>query len=138
MKVDTMKRNAKILTAFTLVAALGTGAALAAGKAASYNLPEEVKSASIHVPENTETQADLAKLARISQHEAEAAALAVQPGKVVKAKLDDEDGYLVWQIDVKHAKGTTEFAVDAGNAKVLAADADEGDDHEHEGRDERR
>src|SRR5690348_3793984 len=102
MKVDTMKRNAKILTAFTLVAALGTGAALAAGKAASYNLPEEVKSASIQVPENTESQADLAKLARISQQEAEAAALSVQPGKVVKVKLDDEDGYLVWQVDVKH------------------------------------
>ena len=142
MKANTMKRNAKILTAFTLVAALGTGAALAAGKAASYNLPEEVKSASIKVPEDTETQADFAKLARISQQEAEAAAIAVQPGKVVKAKLDDEDGYLVWEINVKHAKGTTEFAVDAGNAKVLAADADEGGDHEHkhehEGRDERR
>lgn len=133
-----MKRNAKILTAFTLVAVLGTGAALATGKAASYNLPKEIKSASIQVPENTETQADLARLARISQQEAEAAALAVQPGKVVKAKLDDEDGYLVWQIDVKHAKGTTEFAIDAGNAKVLAADADEDDDREHEGRYERR
>ena len=132
-----MKRNAKILTAFTLVAALGTGAALAAGKAASYNLPEEVKSASIQVPENTESQADLAKLARISQQEAEAAALSVQPGKVVKAKLDDEDGYLVWQIDVKHANGTTEFAVDAGNAKVLAAEGEEDDDHEHEDSNER-
>jgi len=67
------------------------------------------------------------------------------PGQVVKAKLDDEDGYLVWQIDVKHAKGTTEIAVDAGNAKVLAAEAEEDDDngdngdneHEHEGRGER-
>ncbi len=140
MKVKTMKRNARILTAFTLAAVLGTGAALAAGKAASYNLPEEVKSASIQVPEDTETQADMAKLARISQQDAEAAALAVQPGRVVKARLDDEDGYLVWQIDVKHGQGTTGFAVDAGNARVLAADADEGDGHahKHEDRGERR
>lgn len=128
-----MQRTAKILSALTVVAALGAGAALAASKASGYKLPDEVKSASIKVPEDTETQADFAKLARVSQHEAEAAALALQPGQVVKAKLDDEEGYLVWQIDVKHAKGTTEIAVDAGNSKVLAAEAEENDGNEHEG-----
>ena len=95
-------------------------------------------SASIKVPEDTETRADFAKLARVSRQEAEAAALAVQPGQVVHAKLDDEDGYLVWQIDVKHDKGTTEIAVDAGNSKVLAAEAEEDDeDDEQEGQEGR-
>ncbi len=131
-----MKPTAKILTAFTMVAALATGTAFATG---AIKLSDEVKSSSIKVPENTETQAEFAKFATVSQQQAEAAALAVQPGTVVKSKLDDEDGYLVWQVDVKHAKGTTEIAVDAGNAKVLAAEAEEDDDneHEHEGRDER-
>ena len=128
-----MQRTAKILSALTIVAALGAGAALAASKTSGYKLPDEVKSASIKVPEDTESQTDFAKLARVSQQEAEAAALALQPGQVVHAKLDDEDGYLVWQIDVKHDKGTTEIAVDAGNSKVLAAEAEENDGNEHEG-----
>ena len=128
-----MQRTAKILSALTLVTALGAGAALAASKAGGYKLPDEVTAASIKVPEDTETQADFAKLARVSQQEAEAAALALQPGQVVHAKLDDEDGYLVWQIDVKHDKGITEIAVDAGNSKVLAAEAEENDGNEHEG-----
>lgn len=128
-----MQRTIKILSALTLVTALGAGAALAASKASGNKLPDEVKSASIKVPEDTETQADFAKLARVSQREAEAAALALQPGQVVQAKLDDEDGYLVWQIDVKHAKGTTEIAVDAGNNNVLAAEAEEDDGNEQEG-----
>ena len=128
-----MQRTAKILSALTLMAAIGTGAAIASGKVGNNKLPDEVKSASIKVPENTESQSDFAKLARVSQQQAEAAALAVQPGQVVHAKLDDEDGYLVWQIDVKHPKGTTEIAVDAGNSKVLAAEAEEDDDYEQEG-----
>lgn len=124
-----MKRTAKILSAVSFVAALGAGAAVAANPGL-LNLPDEVKSSSIKVPENTETQAEFAKFAKVTQQQAETAALAVMPGKVVKAKLDDEDGYLVWQIDVQHAKGTTEIAVDAGNSKVLAAEAEEDDNHE--------
>ena len=128
-----MQRTVKILSALTLVTALGAGAALAASKATGHKLPDEVKSASIKVPENTESQSEFAKLARVTQQQAEAAALAVQPGQVVQAKLDDEDGFLVWQIDVKHDKGTTEIAVDAGNNNVLAAEAEESDGNEHEG-----
>mgnify|MGYP000336000826 CR=1 FL=1 len=126
-----MQRTAKILSALIIVTALGAGAAIASSKS-GYQLPDEVKSSSIKVPEDTETQAGFAKLARVSQQEAEAAALAVQPGQVVQAKLDDEEGYLVWQIDVKHDKGTTEISVDAGNSKELAAEAEE-DDGEQEG-----
>ena len=131
-----MQRTSKIISALTIVTALGAGAAIAANQASGYKLPDEVKSASIKVPENTESQADFAKLARISQQEAEAAALAVQPGQIVQAKLDDEEGFLVWQIDVKHGKGTTEIAVDAGNSKVLAAEAEEDDGSERDGDEE--
>lgn len=131
-----MKRNAKTLTAVTLVASLAAGTAFATG---ALKLPDEVKSSSIKLPRAVESQAEFAKHAKVSQQQAEAAALAVQPGQVVKAKLDDEEGYLVWQIDVKHDRGTTEIAVDAGNSKVLAAEAEEDDDHgrDHEGRNER-
>lgn len=132
-----MKRTAKILTAVTLVSALAAGTAFATG---AIKLPDEVKSSSIKLPRGVESQAEFAKHAKITQQEAEAAALAVMPGQVVKAKLDDEDGYLVWQIDVKHAKGVTEVAVDAGNAKPLAMEVEDDDDHggsRHEDRRER-
>ncbi|MFN3544630.1 MAG: PepSY domain-containing protein [Thiobacillus sp.] len=132
-----MKRTAKILTAVTLVSALAAGTAFATG---AIKLPGEVKTSSIKLPEGVETQAEFARHAKVTQQEAEAAALAVMPGQVVKAKLDDEDGYLVWQIDVKHARGVTEIAVDAGNAKPLAMEAEEDDDHgdsRHEDRRER-
>lgn len=132
-----MKRTAKILTAVTLVASLAAGTAFATG---AIKLPDEVKSSSIKLPRGVESQAEFAKHATVSQQQAEAAALAVQPGQVVKAKLDDEDGYLVWQIDVKHDRGTTEIAVDAGNSKVLAAEAEEDDDdhgRNHEDRNKR-
>jgi uncharacterized membrane protein YkoI len=133
-----MKRTAKILSAVTFVTALAAGTALATG---AISLPDEVKSASIKLPRGVESQAEFAQHARVTQQQAEAAALAVMPGQVVKAKLDDEDGYLVWQIDVKHPKGVTEIAVDAGNAKALAAEAEDDDDHgganENEDRHER-
>ena len=135
-----MQRTATLLSALSLIAAVGTGAALASSKTSHNSLPDEVTSASIKVPKNTRTQAGFAKLARVTQQQAETAALAVQPGQIVQAKLVDEDGYLVWQIGVKHAKGTTEFAVDAGNGKVLAAEAEDDDGHEdkgHENRNER-
>ncbi|MGN2392800.1 PepSY domain-containing protein [Pelomicrobium sp. G1] len=128
-----MKRSTQALTALSLVAALGTGAAFAAG---AIDFPDEVKSSSIKLPRGVESQAEFAKHAKVAQQEAEAAALSALPGEVVKAKLDDEDGYLVWQIDVKHTTGVTEVAVDAGNAKVLAMEAEDDDDHED--RNERR
>jgi hypothetical protein len=133
-----MKRTAKILSAVTFVTALAAGTAFATG---AISLPDEVKSSSVKLPRGVESQAEFAQHARVTQQQAEAAALAVMPGQVVKAKLDDEDGYLVWQIDVKHPKGVTEIAVDAGNAKALAAEAEDDDDHgganENEDRHER-
>jgi hypothetical protein len=68
-----MQRTANILTAVTLVAALGAGAAIASNKNA-YKLPDEVHASSIKVPENTETQAEFAKYASVTQQQAEAAA----------------------------------------------------------------
>ena len=127
-----MKPAVRTLSAVTVVAILAAGTAFATD---ALKLPDEVRSATIQVPEGAETQAELARYAKVTQQQAEAAALTALPGQVVKAKLDDEDGYLVWQIDVRHAQGTTEIAVDAGNAQALAAEAEE--DDEHQGRDER-
>ena len=50
-----MQRTPKIISALTIDTALGAGAALAANKVGGDTLPDEVKSARIKVPENTET-----------------------------------------------------------------------------------
>ncbi len=117
-----MKPIVKIISALTLVSALGAGAALATG---ALRLPTEVRSASVKVPEGAETQADFARYTKIDRTQAEQAALAAVSGEVIRAKLDDEDGYLVWQVDVRTSQGLTEVMVDAGNGKVLAAEAEE-------------
>lgn len=60
-------------------------------------------------------QAQYAKLAKISPEQAKQAALAVVPGTVTSVELDDEDGFLVYEVVI----GNKEVIVDAGNAKVL-------------------
>jgi uncharacterized membrane protein YkoI len=122
----TMNKHTRLMTSLALLATLSTGAAFATG---ALPLPDEVKGASLQVPRGT-PKGELIKLAKIDQAQAEAAALAALPGKVLKAKLEKEDGYLVWQVDIQHAQGVSEVAVDAGNGKVLALEAEEDDDHE--------
>jgi uncharacterized membrane protein YkoI len=41
-------------------------------------------------------------------------------GKVVKAELEEEDGFLVWEVEVISPKsGKTELLLDAGDGSVL-------------------
>ncbi|MDD2892672.1 MAG: PepSY domain-containing protein [Halothiobacillaceae bacterium] len=129
-----MQRNVKILSAIALISTLVAGTAFATS---AVQLPDEVKSSSIKLPRGAESQADLLQHAKITQQEAEAAALAALPGQVVKSKLDDEDGYLVWQVDIKHPTGITEITIDAGNGQALAAEVEDNDDHGNDRKDER-
>ena len=65
--------------------------------------------------------------ATISATDAEAAALAANPGaKVVKSELDNENGYLVFSVELDNG---LDVKVDAGNGTILASDqdSDEGD-----------
>jgi uncharacterized membrane protein YkoI len=61
----------------------------------------------------------LARLAKIDLAQATAAALAQVPGKVLKAEVDDENGNLVYNLEVM--TNTHEFKdvkVDAGNGTI--------------------
>lgn len=68
----------------------------------------------------------LAGLAKVSQADAEKAATgAVSGSTVVSAELEDVDGWVAWQVHVKDAGGAvTQVTVDAGDAKILAQEAD--------------
>lgn len=69
----------------------------------------------------TEESAALAGNAKISLEKAKTAALSQYPGTtVVKAELDNENGVLVYSIELSNG---TDVKVDAGNGSILFADA---------------
>lgn len=81
---------------------------------------------SIHPPKGA-TKAELAKLAKVSQTDAEAAAKASFKNPtdvtVAESELEAEHGCLIWSFDmkVKNMRGVQEVQIDAGNGKVLSS-----------------
>ncbi len=65
----------------------------------------------------------LQSLAKINAEDAKAAALKAVPGTATKVSLDNENGNVVYSVEVQAAKGITDVKVDAGNGKVLAQDS---------------
>ncbi len=63
-------------------------------------------------------------LAKVDQAAAEKAALGAVPGTVKDAELGNENGYVVWDVEVAGQGGkATDVKIDAGNGKVLAQEA---------------
>lgn len=87
-----------------------------AGGQAEANDPAEatiVGSVAVGDPE----PADLSALAKITPEQAQAAALAANPGTTVtKTELENADGYLVYGVELSNG---TDVKVDAGDGKVL-------------------
>lgn len=70
--------------------------------------------------DESQEQAGLQSLATVTPSEAEQAALAAVPGTVVQTELDDENGFVVYSVEVKGGDGTvTDVKVDGGNGMVL-------------------
>jgi len=73
----------------------------------------------------------LQSLAKIDQAAAEKAALGTVPGTVKDAELGNENGFVVWDVEVADQDGkVTDVKIDAGNGQVLAQQA--GDDEDFE------
>lgn len=71
--------------------------------------------------------AALQGLAKISQADAEKAALAKVQGTVVKTVLDNENGYLVYSVSIKDTQGKiSDVKIDAGTGSVLTVEASDG------------
>jgi uncharacterized membrane protein YkoI len=78
--------------------------------------------------EAAEAQA-LRSKATVSEAEARSAALAAVPGTPGQIELDNENGNVVYSVEITKADGAKiDVKVDAGNAKVLHQEADDGDD----------
>ena len=70
----------------------------------------------------------LKKLARITPEQAQSAALAQVPGTATKVELENEDGNVVYGVEIKTAKGESDVKVDAGDGRVLHIEKDGEDD----------
>ena len=91
---------------------------------------KEITGGSIKLAKHTEAQ--LPALAQISLSQAIQSATGAIEGQVLQAGLENENGFLVYAIEVaSQDKTVTEVIVDAGNGKVLATYLDKSD-HENE------
>ncbi|MER6103460.1 PepSY domain-containing protein [Streptomyces sp. NPDC001832] len=81
---------------------------------------------------DTRSSAASGSTARVTVGDAVASAVGAVPGTVTEAELEDEDGGLVWELDVYGSdKVWHDVTVDAGNGKVLGKHvSDDNDDHE--------
>ncbi len=73
-------------------------------------------------------EAGLAQMAKIPMNSAINAALKQVPGKVLRAELENENGYLVYGVEiVKSDQQIVDVKVDAGNGMILRTDKDKQD-----------
>lgn len=110
---------------------LVSGLAIAGGSFAKSE-QSEVRNGTIRVENQAET--DFPAMAKIKMDQAVQTALAAVPGQVLKTELEDENGFLVYGVEVVTADKTImDVKVDAGSGKVLAMDRDEADEEHHDG-----
>ncbi len=77
------------------------------------------------------TRADYPSLAKISCKEAIQIAAKRIPGKVIECKLENEDGFLVYGVEIaSNDKTIMEVQVDAGNGSVLSVEEDSPEDED--------
>lgn len=86
-----------------------------------------------------QSKSQYAALAALSLQDAIYRATSLVPGRVVEAALENEDGYLVYSVEVvRPNQSAVEILIDAGNGKVLVTkDARNGRDDSDEDGDER-
>ncbi len=122
-----MKKKWIAITGSVLVIGLTVaGASFAASDEAG------IRNGTIRVANQSESQ--FPSMARISMDQAVQKALATVQGQVLKTELEDENGFLVYGVEVISAdKDIVDVKVDAGSGKVLAMDKDTVDENGHGG-----
>ncbi|MGC8617048.1 Peptidase propeptide and YPEB domain-containing protein [Desulfurella multipotens] len=107
------------------LAALALGGLLLSTSAAGIATASSQLNGSIKITQDNE--ANYANLASVNIDQAVASALKAQPGQVIKAGLENEDGYLVWGVEIASNNQIHEVKVDAKNAKILKIEKDQPD-----------
>ncbi len=110
--------------------ALVTGLALA-GASFAKSEGGGVSGGTIRIEKQAEVE--FPSMAKISMDQAVQKALSSVQGQVLKTQLEDENGFLVYGIEVVSAdKSIVDVKVDAGTGNVLAMDRDKADGEGHE------
>lgn len=116
--------------AAAVVLALGGGTALAAQNPTEDTKDTNMKG-TVAAPAETSGEDEAAEakklegLAKVDRATAEKAALQAVPGTAKDAELGDENGYVVWEVEIQASDGTLqEVKVDAGNGQVLAQESE--------------
>jgi hypothetical protein len=136
-----MDRKKLIVGAAAAVLALGGGgAAVAAQQGAlpgqeedpnitgTVSAPGGNEGAEGHENEAQDNEAggQLEGLARIDRAAAEKAALGAVPGEVKETELENENGFVVYGVEIQGKDGRLhEVVVDAGNGKILAQELED-------------
>lgn len=149
------KRNALIAGAAAILAGIGIAGAAAAqagpsdpagrpGQSDEQNSEDPTYTGSITAPDQgTESEADesaeaqaLQDLTTVTPDQARDAALAAVPGNAGTVELDNENGFVVYSVEIAGTDGTvTDVKVDAGTAEVLSQEADSEEGAESESAD---
>jgi uncharacterized membrane protein YkoI len=88
---------------------------------------------------NNKDEAQLAEMAKISLDSAMKEALKQVQGKVLRVELENENGYLVYGVEIaKPDRQIVDVKVDAGNGKILKINQDNNEGHEREDSDNGR
>ena len=82
---------------------------------------------SITVDEDTDDD-QLSGMAKITADQAEQAALAEVPGVVLETELENENGNVVYAVEIDTGSGVKEVKVDAGNGNILHIESDDTED----------
>ena len=86
----------------------------------------QIRNGTIRIEKQSE--AEFPSLAKISMIQAAQKALASVQGNVLKVQLEDEDGFLVYGVEVVSTDNSImDVKVDAGSGKVLAVEKDKQD-----------
>ena len=112
-----MTSKAKLLLTWmaTAVAAAGSQVTLLADEPKN----EAPIRGTIQLQQEGEQQASYSSLAKITHQQATTIASNAQSGNISKAELQNEDGFLVYNIVVSQDKKIHEMKVDAGNGSIL-------------------
>ena len=112
------------------IAAIGSSALVVGITVAGLSFADsdnsQIRNGTIRIEKQSE--AEFPSLAKISMIQAAQNALASVQGNVLKVQLEDEDGFLVYGVEVVSTdKSIMDVKVDAGSGKVLAVEKDKQD-----------
>ncbi|MEZ0329368.1 MAG: PepSY domain-containing protein [Dissulfuribacterales bacterium] len=109
-----------------------------AGTGIAQTKANEVRTGTIRIEKQSE--ADYPAMAKLMPEQAAQLALQAAPGKVLKTELEDENGFLVYGVEVvTPEKDILDVKIDAGSGEILAMQKDKLDnneEHDEEGESE--